>query len=76
MEEIKGGGSMPTLGVWMWPESVEKRGARETVGRCVTILPSTYTLSDTEAYSDMLAELDIDDFKAFVRDKYGDEIYT
>ena len=27
---------MPMLGVWMWPESVEKRGARETVGRCVT----------------------------------------
>ncbi len=26
---------MPMLGVWMWPESVEKRGARETVGRCV-----------------------------------------
>ena len=25
---------MSILGVWMWPESVEKRGARETVGRC------------------------------------------
>ena len=23
------------LGVWMWPESVEKRGGRETVDRCV-----------------------------------------
>ena len=28
---------MPMLGVWMWPESVEKRGARETVSRCVKI---------------------------------------
>ncbi len=27
---------MPMLGVWMWPESVEKRGARETVRHCVT----------------------------------------
>ena len=26
---------MPMLGVWMWPESVEKRGAGETVSRCV-----------------------------------------
>ena len=26
---------MPMLGVWMWPESVEKRSARETVDRCV-----------------------------------------
>ena len=26
---------MPILGVWMWPESVEKHGARETVSRCV-----------------------------------------
>lgn len=26
---------MPILGVWMWPESIEKNGARETLERCV-----------------------------------------
>ena len=53
------------------PEKIRIAGHRLTVGRSVTIFPSTYKLTDTEAYTEMLQELDINDFKIFLRDKYG-----
>jgi len=49
-------------------------GHRATLGRSVTISPSSYTLSDTKVYSDMLSDLDIDDFDNFVFDKYGERL--
>lgn len=56
------------------PERVRIDGHRATLGRSVTISQSSYTLSDTKVYSDMLADLDIDDFENFVFDKYGERL--
>lgn len=54
------------------PERVRIGRKRLVLGRSVTITPSTYTLSDTDAYSDLL--LSVDDLAAFLMDKYGERL--
>lgn len=51
------------------PELVRIGKKRLTLGRSVTITPSTYTLKDTEAYKDLLYEAH--DYKNYILDKYA-----
>lgn len=54
------------------PERVRIGKKRLTLGRSVTITDSTYTLSDTDEYADLIAS--DEDVKNFLRDKYGEEV--
>jgi len=52
------------------PEKVRVSGKRLTLGRSVTITPSTYTLSDTDVYRDLYIRSK--DITKFIFDKYGE----
>lgn len=56
------------------PEHIRIGKKRLTVGRSVTISPSTYTLTDTDVYSSLL--FTVRELSYFLRDKYGMELYT
>lgn len=67
---VKAGGNDLVYNDQKKPEHVRIGKKRLTLGRSVTIIPSTYTLSDTEEYNDLV--ISSKQYKYFVLDKYGE----
>lgn len=54
------------------PEKVRAEGKRLTLGRAVTIAPSTYTLHDTKEYKQLV--ISSRQYKQYKLDKYGETV--